>query len=149
LLSKYGRWRSLDDERRSTYYSHWWKDLKLLNQQQETIELKKQIEWKVGRGDKIRFWDYTWTAKGRPLMAKYHNLYQISNQQQKTISLMGSHNEAGWEWNFNWRRTLFDNEVAMAAEFIEESEQLTIQQNGEDSWVWKPGPSGNYTTKTA
>jgi len=26
LLSKYGGWRSLDDERRSKYQSTWWKD---------------------------------------------------------------------------------------------------------------------------
>ena len=94
---------------------------------------------------KTRTWSLDVTAMA---LAKPKN-DQNWIRKQKTISLMGSHNEAGWEWNFNWRRTLFDNEVAMAAEFIEESEQLTIQQNGEDSWVWKPGPSGNYTTKTA
>ncbi|KHN43052.1 hypothetical protein glysoja_007582, partial [Glycine soja] len=110
LLSKYNGWRSLDDERRSKYHSHWWKDLMLLNQQHETSALKNQIEWRVGQGDKIRFWENNWTDEDRPLMTKYPNLYQISKQQQQTISLMGSHNDAGWEWNFSWRRTLFDNE---------------------------------------
>ena len=149
LLSKYGGWRNLDGHRRSCYHSHWWKDLQLLNQQQQTIALKRQIEWRVGCGDKIKFWEDTWTADDRPLMVKYASLYQISNQQQQTISLMGSHNDEGWEWNFSWRRNLFDNEATMAAEFIQETAVLTVQQQGADSWVWKADPSGNYSTKSA
>ena len=61
---------------------------------------------------------------------------------------MGSHNNVGWEWNFSWRRPLFDNEVAMAVEFLEETAQLTIHQNRVDLWVQKADPSGNYSTKS-
>lgn len=81
LASKYGGWRQLDEQRSSSYYFHWWKDLKLLNQQQHTAEIKSHIQWKVGCGDKIKFWEDTWTNEDRPLMMKYANLYQISNQQ--------------------------------------------------------------------
>ena len=82
-------------------------------------------------------------------MEKYHSMNQISNQQQQIISRIGSHTEVGWEWKFSWRRTLFDNEVFMAADFLEESTRLTIQQNGEDSWIWKADSSGKYSTTTA
>jgi len=81
LASKYGGWRQLDEQRSSSYYFHWWKDLKLLNQQQHTAEIKSHIQWKVGCGDKIKFWEDTWTNEDRLLMMKYANLYQISNQQ--------------------------------------------------------------------
>ena len=37
----------------------------------------------------------------------------------------------------------------MAADFIEEIEQLTIHQNTVDSWKWKAVPSGNFTAKSA
>jgi len=37
----------------------------------------------------------------------------------------------------------------MAAEFIQETEMLSIQQQGADSWVWRADPSGNYSTKSA
>ena len=43
----------------------------------------------------------------------------------------------GWEWNFSWRRSLFDNEIGMAAEFLEELAQVTIHQDRPDLWVWK------------
>ena len=55
----------------------------------------------------------------------------------------------GWEWNFSWRRSLFDNEIGMAAEFLEELAQVTIHQDRPDLWVWKADPSGNYSTKSA
>ena len=32
LNSKYGEWRNLDDERKNRFHSHWWKDLRHLNQ---------------------------------------------------------------------------------------------------------------------
>ena len=82
-------------------------------------------------------------------MDKFPTLYQVSNQQQQTISLMGSHKEEGWEWNFNWRRNLFDSEASMAAEFLEETGLISVQQHGADSWIWKQHSSGIYSTNTA
>ena len=96
LNSKYGGWRNLDDQRRSTLHSHWWKDLRHLNQQEESAVLKEQIEWKVGCRDNIRFWEDKWTAEDRPLTERFPSLYQISNQKQQTISLLGSHRDEGW-----------------------------------------------------
>ena len=82
-------------------------------------------------------------------MDKFPTLYQVSNQQQQTIRHMGSHKEEGWEWNFNWRRNLFDSEASMAAEFIEETRLISVQQQGADSWIWKQHSSGIYLTNTA
>ncbi|KAH1198755.1 hypothetical protein GmHk_18G052267 [Glycine max] len=82
-------------------------------------------------------------------MAKYPRLYHISNQQHQLISSVGSQKGAGWEWNFSWRRSLFENEIGMAAEFLEELAQVTIHHNRPDLWVWKADPSGNYSTKSA
>ena len=89
--------------------------------------MKEQIEWKVGCGDKIRFWEDKWTAGDRPLTKRFPSLYQISNQKQQTISLLGSHKDEGWEWCFNWRRNLFDSEVSMATDFLEEIRSSSVQ----------------------
>ena len=95
LISKYGRWRSLDEERRSSYHSPWWKDLMSINQQRDSIVLRNQIDWRVGCGDKFRFWEDSWAGNDKTLMAKYPRLYQVSNQQQQTINCMGGHNAVG------------------------------------------------------
>ena len=49
----------------------------------------------------------------------------------------------------SWRRSLFENEIGMAAEFLEELAQVTVHQHRTDLWVWKADPSGNYSTKSA
>ena len=80
--SKYGGWRSLDEGIRGSNESPWWKDLMMvLHQQQRSTALKNEIAWRVGCGDKIRFWEDCWTGADVPLMAKYPRLYQISCQQ--------------------------------------------------------------------
>ena len=102
-----------------------------------------------GCGDKIRFWEYCWTSEDVPLMLKYPRLYQISSQQQQLIMQMGRHFDEGWEWNYSWRRPLFDNEVATADEFLRETANLLIHPNKADLWVGKADPSGSYSTKSA
>ncbi|KAL5144051.1 Nucleolin 2 [Glycine soja] len=127
LDSKYGGWRSLAEGIRGSNESPWWKDLMMvLHQQQRSTALKNEIAWRVGCGDKIRFWEDCWTGAD-----------------------MGSHTNAGWEWNYIWRRSLFDNEVDMADGFLGETTQTTIQPHRADTWVWKPDPSGQYSTKSA
>ena len=94
-------------------------------------------------------WEDPWVGAGGSLMSKYPRLYHISSQHHQSISSMGSQQDAGWEWNFRWRRPLFDNEIGVAAEFLEEVAQVTIHQDRPDVWVWKADPSGNYSTKSA
>ena len=120
-----------------------------INQQQNADVIKNQIQWKVGCGDKFRLWEDTWASDGRPLMVKYPRLYQISNQKHQLISCVGSQKDAGWEWELSWRRSLFENEIGMAAEFLEELAQITVHQHRADLWVWKADPSGNYSTGAA
>jgi len=43
-------------------------------QQQQNLVLKKETEWKVGGGDKFRFWEDPWTHNAVPLMDKYPRL---------------------------------------------------------------------------
>ncbi|KAG5038801.1 hypothetical protein JHK86_019641 [Glycine max] len=66
-------------------------------------------------------------------MLKYPRLYPISCQQQQLIQQMGRFTVAGWEWNFKWRRPLFDNEIDMAARFLGDIEH----------------PSGEYSVGSA
>ena len=55
----------------------------------------------------------------------------------------------GWEWNFKWRRNLFDNEIDMAASFLGGVEGTQIQINRRDEWTWLAETSGEYSTKSA
>ncbi|KHN06117.1 hypothetical protein glysoja_042386, partial [Glycine soja] len=118
LESKYGGWRSMEAMTRGCNEFLWWQDLKLvLHQSQQGNAFQNGIVWKVGCGDRIRFWEDSWIADEAPLIAKYHRLYLISSQQNQLIQQMGTYTDTGWEWNFIWRRPLFDSEIYMAANF--------------------------------
>ena len=63
IESKYGGWRSLNETPRANKESIWWKDLKNVSQHpQQGQLLNAPISWKVGRGDKFKFWEDNWTV---------------------------------------------------------------------------------------
>ena len=62
---------------------------------------------------------------------------------------MGGYQEEEWEWNLLWRRSMFDNEIPMATNFLSDIERKTIHMNTRDEWVWEADQSGQYTAQTA
>ncbi|KAH1224354.1 Alanine--tRNA ligase [Glycine max] len=105
--------------------------------------------WRVGFGDRIKFWEDRWIDGEATLLAKYPRLYLNSCQQNQVIQQMGVHKDTGWEWDFKWRRHLFDSEIAMAVSFLSDVEGRPIQAHRRDDWAWKPDPSGQYSAKSA
>jgi len=58
---------------------------------------------------------------------------------------MGSFIDEGWEWDFKWRRELFDGEMDMTVRFLEDLEGTSIHLDREDKWICKEDVSGVYT----
>ena len=48
-----------------------------------------------------------------------------------------------------WRRSLFDNEIESAINFLREIKGMNIQQQGSDQWEWLGDQSRNYSTRSA
>jgi len=46
------------------------------------------------------------------------------------------------------RTPLFDNEVTMAINFLNDIERQPIQMHRRDGWVWRGDPSGHYTAQS-
>ncbi|KAH1234887.1 Leucine carboxyl methyltransferase 1 [Glycine max] len=126
------------------------RDLKsVFRTSQQGEELKRGIKWRIGCGDRIKFWEDEWIEGEAALGAKYPRLSLISCQQNQLIQHMGDYKEAGWEWKLAWRRPLFDNEVLMAANFLNDIERQPIQMHRRDGWLWRGDPSGHYTAQSA
>ena len=88
--------------------SVWWRDLKkALTHFQQGQFIHSGLTWKVGCGDKKKFWEDRWLCGEMSLAEKFPRLYSISLQQHHYIQQMGSHKDNGWEWSFIWRRPLF------------------------------------------
>ena len=110
LESKYGGWRSLDATSRDTNESIWWRDFKMaFHHSQQGRTLQNGTLWRVGCGDRIKFWEDSWVTGEETLLAKYPRLYLISCQQNQVIRQMRAHKNTGWEWDFIWRRSLSDS----------------------------------------
>ena len=103
----------------------------------------------MGCGAKAKFWEDGWKEYGAPLKLKYPTLYSMSHQQQHVIQMMGNFTDAAWEWDFKWRRQLFDDEIDMAAKFLEDLEGISIHLDREDKWIWKEDAAGVYTVGNA
>ena len=108
------------------HFSHWWNDLRSINQHQSVAEVSKQFIWKLGRGDQILFWEDSWVHDGITLKEKYPELYRLSFQRLQTVAYLGSFCESGWEWKFSWRRNLFDNELGIASAFIDHTAAINL-----------------------
>ena len=76
-------------------------------------------------------------------------LYLISCQQEQFIQQMERFSDAGWEWSFQWRQSLFDAEIDVADRFLGDTKGISIHPNHQDKWVWKGDSSDNYSVGSA
>ena len=130
--------------------SIWWRDLKTVSQHpQHEDAFQNRTLWRVGCGDRIKFWEDNWIGEEGTLLAKYPSLYLISCQQNQIIQQMGVHKDTGWEWDFIWRRPLFDNEIDMVVSFLKDVEGKPIQPQRRDDSVWTADPSSQYSAQSA
>jgi len=99
LESKYDLRRLLNlcTPNRNKFTSRWWNDLSKVGlSDQGDNWFNQNTTWKVGKGDKIKFWKDEWLAIGQ-LKARYDRLYNNSELKDKTIESLGSWNTGGWE----------------------------------------------------
>ncbi|KAH1255283.1 Transposon TX1 uncharacterized protein [Glycine max] len=144
-------WKILKPDfiRNSADFSPWWKDLKSVFQQQHHNSLISNLRWQVGNGAKIKFWKDKWRGDDLNLQDKYPALYQVSHQQDSTISLMDHFDDNRWDWKIHWRRNFFDHEIDMVAAFMDEIDGVQIHLSSMDYLTWRADPSGSYSTKSA
>ncbi|RZB46515.1 Phosphoglycerate kinase [Glycine soja] len=62
---------------------------------------------------------------------------------------MGSFCESRWEWKFSWRRNLFDNEMGIASDFLDQTAVINLNVLSKDSWVWGAASNGIFSSKSA
>lgn len=102
----------------------------------------------MGNGLSIKFWSDVWLGS-ECLKDCFPRLYQVSSQKEANISQMGEWRGTSWCWNWAWRRSFFDWEVGIFEELQGILTQVCVQQDVEDTWVWKPDPLRGFSVKSA
>jgi len=137
LVSKYYN-GSVNIQRCGKNYSWWWSDLgKVCEEGEGEGWFRNHVPWKVGNGDKIRFWEDTWLGNNK-LKFMFPRLYTISLEQGKLVGEVGTWGELGWSWRLGWRRTRFEWETSV-------EEEMMNLRDAEDIIEWSGDPKGVFS----
>ncbi|KAL5190603.1 U-box domain-containing protein 14 [Glycine soja] len=149
LNSKYGDWSEFQLGSNKRGHSHWWRDIRKLYHQSDPNIFNQHLTWKVGSGERIKFWTDKWLGTDYTLEQKYNQLFRISRQQSSLISSMGNFNNDSWEWDLRWRRNLFDHENDIAVQFMEEISSIPIQRHSFGNPVYQDIRGGWWSALTS
>ena len=148
LISKYG---TTNGNVRSQWkmQSWWWKDLKKVCGEGEGRGWFQQaLTWKVGIGDKVRFWEDAWVENVN-LKTLYPRLYSLSLEQGLKIVEVGEWGEEGWQWQLEWRRARFEWEVVLEEEMLRYVEKGSMNKEVNDCILWRGDALGVFSVKSA
>ena len=148
LLSKYGSGVGTN-QGSGSQNSWWWSDLgKVCDEGEGEGWFHNHVAWKVGNGDKIRFWDDAWVDNNK-LKFQFPRLYSISLDKGKLVGELGRWEELGWSWRLRWRRARFEWEKSMEADLMNLITGKIANKESEDSIVWSGDTEGIFSVKSA
>ncbi|XP_062085609.1 uncharacterized protein LOC133791706 [Humulus lupulus] len=124
-----------------------WKDISSLYE-----EYRSLVYFKVGRGDRIRFWEDVWIGDSS-FKLKYPDLFRVSEAKNYLIKdvVVGEeiNSSEGLCLDFRFRRNLFDWEIPSLVELFNLIKFVDLPQILEDKRIWIPDTSGVFNCKTA
>ena len=91
----------------------------------------KEIVWKIGVGDKVRFWEDSW-FNNNSLKSVYLMLYSLSVDQGLKVEEVGNWADSMWVWNLRWRRTGFKWEMALQDELLRSLASVKLDREVKD-----------------
>ncbi|XP_030479135.1 uncharacterized protein LOC115696374 [Cannabis sativa] len=149
IESRYGLANNFWDSKRGERMSPRgpWKDIADLYD-----EYLRLVKFKVGKGDKIRFWEDEWlgdssllhTYPGLALISRAKNVYII-----ELVAEGGAAGESVVSWDFKFRRNLLEKEIPSLIGMLQQMEQVKLLNVNVDIRIWKPDATGVFSSKSA
>ncbi|XP_062118257.1 uncharacterized protein LOC133831865 [Humulus lupulus] len=122
-----------------------WRDITFLYE-----DYRHLVYFKVGRGDRICFWEDTWFGDCS-LKSKFNDLFRVSEAANFLIKDMvvaeDRSRSGGLGWDFRFRRNLFDREVPTLIEMLVLLKVVDLPAILEDKRIWKPDSSDVFSCK--
>lgn len=103
---------------------------------------------KIGEGNETEFWNDSWLGTDI-IKVKYPRLFSISIQQNLNIKEMGHWRNGTWQWEFRWRRNIFNREESLVEELRQQVDSVTLSEGVADKWIWSKEEGGIYSVKSA
>ena len=131
------------------YQSWWWRDLiKVCKEGSGEGWFQKEVHWKIGRGDKVRFWEDVW-IDDTSLKSMFQRLYSLSVNQEQKVEDVGVWEGSDWKWRLGWRRDRFEWESELEGHFFEYLVRADVKKNTDDIRVWGSEELEKYTVNVA
>ena len=154
-----GRWKEVLDSKYGMdpssadvpvkYQSWWWRDLKKVCRDGGGEGwFQEQVGWKVGRGDKVRFWEDVWVGNSN-LKTSYPRLFSLSLNQGQKVDEVGAWDDLVWRWSLTWRRSRFEWESLLESELVNYISRVSFRKDEEDSQIWKSDESSCFSIRSA
>ncbi|KAL8508390.1 hypothetical protein ACS0TY_018850 [Phlomoides rotata] len=150
LLAQRAKARWLRDGDVNSKYFHGWINR---NRKANAIEglgrgVRQDLHRTVGEGRDTKFWIDIWVGN-ETFKRSFNRLYNLSNQQDETISRMGRWEESEWVWELKWRRSLRKSEQILLNELMLHLSRAVLRRNEDDTWRWRHTSNGIFTTDSA
>jgi len=84
------------------FQSWWWRNLSKVCDEGTKVGWFQGVGWKIGVGDKARFWEDAWVDSNNP-KTMFPRLYIIYLDQGKKVGEVGVWEESEWQWSLRWR----------------------------------------------
>jgi len=131
------------------YQSRWWRDLvKVCREGGGEGWFQKEVHWKLGRGDKVRFWEDVWIGD-TSLKSLFQRLYSLSVYQEYKIEDVGVWEGSEWKWRLEWRRDRFEWESELEANLFEHIVRADVKKTKNDIRVWGTEELETYSVNVA
>ncbi|XP_020266417.1 uncharacterized protein LOC109841906 [Asparagus officinalis] len=125
----------------SSSYSMFWNDI---------ISIKDLflhlLQWSLGSGDKIRFWEDKWTGSNT-LSSIYPTLYKLSLSTNVSIRSQGFFHNHIWRWHPLLKRSISDSSTYAKIDLMNHI-GLHIVTNNVDIPTWSLTSNGSFSIKS-
>jgi len=106
------------------------------------------INWKVGDGRVISFWEDSWLNCGA-LKKVFSRLFSFSTVKDAKVAQLGSWNNGVWVWSLEWRRSFFEWEKPLESRLLQFLLGTRLVLGETDNWLWEVGEFQNYSVTSA
>ncbi|KAK1320551.1 hypothetical protein QJS10_CPA03g00813 [Acorus calamus] len=109
--------------------------------------LSSVIRWRLGKGDRIRFWTFHWCGSG-PLMTVYPELFEIASNKDGMVWEFWNDSEHGGGWTFHLQRRLSNVEFLQYTQPYCVITNFRIMEAEEDAPIWILTPSTGFNVNS-